>query len=111
MDQALRLATLRLTTVAFERAVKGTVREFWKDGERVGETRSLSDKLLMFLLQHLLPRENAPSRPDAFDATLAEIRTSFPATLDSLADHAVAMEPIVSRDFFSAAPGDPSEDW
>lgn len=110
-DQALRLATLRLTTIAFERAVKGTVREFWKEGERVGETRAPSDKLLMFLLSHLLPRGEQPSRLDAFDRTLAEVRTSFPASLDRLTDHPVEMEPIVSRDFFSEPPGDPAEDW
>ena len=103
-DQALRLATLRLTTLAFERAVKGTVREFWRQGERVAETRSPSDKLLMFLLQHLLPHgEGVPSRLDAFDATLADVRTGFPATLEGLTDHPVEMEPIVSRDFFCRA--------
>ena len=110
-DQALRLATLRLTTIAFERAVKGTVREFWKEGERVAETRSPSDKLLMFLLTHLLPRGEQPSRLDAFDAALAEVRSGFPAALDRLADHAVEMVPVASRDFFPTAPGDPSEDW
>lgn len=115
-DQALRLATLRLTTIAFERAVKGTVREMWREGERVAETRAPSDKLLMFLLQHLLPRGAvkdvaAPSRLDAFDASLAEIRTAFPAALERLADHDVAMVPIDSRDFFAAAPGDAREDW
>jgi len=110
-DQALRLATLRLTTIAFERAVKGTVREFWKGGERVGETRAPSDKLLTFLLSHLLPRQNGPSRLDAFDATLGTIRTGFPAALAELSDHPVELEPIVSRDFFSAPPGDPKEDW
>ena len=110
-DQALRLATLRLTTIAYERAIKGTVREFWKDGERVGETRSPSDKLLTFLLGHLLPRQNGPSRLDAFDATLGQIRTGFPAALAELSDHPVELEPIVSRDFFSAPPGDPREDW
>ena len=106
------LATLRLTTIAFERAVKGTVREMWREGERVAETRAPSDKLLMFLLQHLLPRaDSAPSRLDAFDASLAEIRGAFPAALERLADHDVAMVPIESRDFFPAAPNDPREDW
>ena len=61
-DQALRRPTLRLTTIAFERAVKGTEREFWSEGERVAETRSPSDKLLMFLLQPLLPRRATRAR-------------------------------------------------
>lgn len=110
-DQALRLATVRLTTVAFERAVKGTVRELWRGGERVAETRAPSDKLLMFLLQHLLPRGREPSRLDAFDATVAEVRAGFPAALERLADHEVPMVPLESRDFFTGAPGDPREDW
>jgi hypothetical protein len=64
----------------------------------------------MFLLQHLLPRVNAPSRLDAFDATVADLRTGFPAALDALADHDVEMVPVVSRDFYAEAPGDPGED-
>ena len=118
LDQALRLATLRLTTIAFERAVKGTVREMWREGQRVAETRAPSDKLLMFLLQHLLPRgDSAPSRLDAFDTALADIRAGFPAALDRLADHDVAMVPLDSRDFFGTPPaateppGDAREDW
>lgn len=111
-DQALRLATLRLTTIAFERAVKGTTREFWRDGERVGETRAPSDKLLMFLLQHLLPRGSGEaSRLDHFDRAVAEVRTAFPASLDRLADNDVAMVPVTSRNYFGTPPGDPTEDW
>lgn len=109
-DQALRLATLRLTTLAFERAVRGTVREFWREGERVAETRTPSDKLLMFLLTHLLPRgKGEPSRLDTFDQALAEVRSAFPASLDRLSDHPVDMVPIHSRDFYGTPPGDPRE--
>ncbi|WP_019515809.1 hypothetical protein [Sphingomonas sp. Mn802worker] len=56
-DQALKIATVRLTTLAFERATRGTVREVWKDGTLVQTTREPSDRLLVFLLQHLLPAE------------------------------------------------------
>jgi len=108
--EALRLATLRLTTIAFERAVKGTVREFWREGTCVAETRSPSDKLLMFLLSNLLPRADAPSRLDTFDGTVAEIGARFPASLAALADHDMEMVPIESRDFFPAPPGDRDED-
>lgn len=110
-DQALRLATLRLTTVAFERAMKGTVREYWKEDHLVATTRTPSDKLLMFLLTHLLPRGEAPSRLDAFDRTLAEITAGFPAALDRLVDEPVEMVPIESRDFHAEPPGDPREDY
>lgn len=111
-DQALRLATLRLTTVAYERAIRGTVREIWRDGERVAETRTPSDRLLVFLLGHLLPRSaDQPSRMESFDRTLEQVRVGFPDALDRLADHPVEMEPIQSRDFFGTPPGDPGEDW
>lgn len=109
-DRALRLATIRLTTVAFERALKGTVRELWKDDHLIGTTRTPSDRMLMFLLQHLLPRVNAPSRLDAFDATVADIRAGFPAALDALTDHDVEMVPLHSRDFFPDAPGVPGDE-
>ena len=59
-DQALRLATLRLTTIAFERAVRGTFREFWRNDELVATTRTPSDKLLTFLLGHLLRATTHP---------------------------------------------------
>ena len=110
-DAALRLATLRLTTVAFERAIRGTVREIWRDGERVAEMRTPSDRLLVFLLQHLLPKGNAPSRLDSFDTSIAEIRGGFPERLARLVDNEVEMVPLESRDFFGQAPGDPEEDW
>lgn len=111
-DQALRLATLRLTTVAYERAIRGTVREFWRDGERVAETRTPSDRLLIFLLTHLLPRGGeAPSRMDGFDRALAEVRAGFPDALGRLTDQEVDMVPLESRDFFGTPPGDPTESW
>lgn len=109
-DEALRLATLRLTTIAFERAVKGTVREIWRDGECVSEMRAPSDKLLMFLLSNLLHRSGVPSRLDAFDATVAEIGARFPQSLAALGDHDMEMVPIEHRDFFPDAPGDRGED-
>ena len=34
-DQALKIATVRLTTLAFERAMRGTVRGIWKEGQLV----------------------------------------------------------------------------
>lgn len=110
-DQALRLATVRLTTVAYERAVRGSVKEFWREDQLVAQTRTPSDRLLIFLLGHLLPRADGPSRLDAFDATVATIRAGFPAALDALADHPMEMVEIESRDFFPPPPGDAREDW
>ena len=54
-DQALQLSAARLMTTAYERAIKGSVRETWKDGELVGEVRHPSDKLLIYLLGRVAP--------------------------------------------------------
>ena len=109
-DLALRLATVRLIAAAYERALRGTVREFWREGELVAQTRTPSDKLLTFLLGHLLPSASAPSKLDMFDQGVATIRDGFPARLARLIDEPVEMVPIQSRDFFPACPGDPTED-
>ena len=109
-DQALKLATVRLTTLAFERATRGTVREIWRGGELVMQTRAPSDRLLMFLLQHLLPAGKPGDRWGGFEAMTDAARTRFPATLDAVADHPVTMVPIESRDFFDTCPGDQDED-
>ena len=109
-DQALKLATVRLTTLAYERATRGTVREVWRGGELVMQTRTPSDRLLMFLLQHLLPAGKPGERWGGFEAMTDVARTRFPATLAGLADHGVEMVPIDSRDFFDICPGDQDED-
>ena len=109
-DHALKLATVRLTTLAFERATRGTVREYWKHGELVAQTRQPSDRLLVFLLQHLLPAGRSGERWGGFAEMTAAARTGFPEALDALADHPVEMVPIEVRDFFAPHPGDADED-
>lgn len=109
-DIALKLATARLTALAFERATRGTVREVWKNGELHSSTRAPSDRLLMFLLQHLLPAGKPGDRWTGFEAMAIDARTSFPAMLADLADQNVEMVPISSRDFFGEVPGDQDED-
>lgn len=110
-DQALKLATIRLTTLAFERATRGTVREIWKDDHLVGSTRTPNDKLLMFLLQHLLPAGKAGDRWAGMQAMLASAGTAFPASLDALEDNPAELLPVQRGDFFDAPPGHPDEDW
>ena len=101
-------------------AARGTVHELWKNGELVGETRTPSDKLLIFLLSRLL--SSAPdllARPNG--AGVDPAGAAFPATLDRLVDSDVPLVPIEHRDFFAAAPdrdlappiapGDRDEDW
>ena len=59
-DQALRYATARLMTLAYERAIRGVIRETWRDGKLVGESRVPSDRLLIFLLSQLVPWQAGP---------------------------------------------------
>jgi hypothetical protein len=54
-EAALVIASQRLTTLAFERAVYGSTRQIWRDGKLVGEERKVSDRLLIFLLTHYDP--------------------------------------------------------
>lgn len=110
-DHALKLASLRLMTLAFERATTGTVREVWREGRLVGTTRAPSEKLLMFLIRHLMPAPRTAQSPEAFQAEIEAARAGFPVTLDALRDDDVEIVPIHNRDFFPTCPGDPREDW
>jgi hypothetical protein len=51
-DHALSLSTARLSALAFERAVHGTVEQLFHKGELVGERRRPDNRLLMWLLAH-----------------------------------------------------------
>lgn len=109
-DHALKLATVRLTALAFERATRGTVREMWRNGELHHSTREPSDRLLTFLLQHLLPAGRPGERWTGCEAMTDAARASFPAALGALVDHDVELVPITSRDFFGEEPGWQDED-
>lgn len=87
-DEALLIATGRLTAIAFERAIVGTPREVWRGGKLIEERCDPSDKMMMFLLQHLLPRTYGQRGPGdgSVEALIAEARTAFPATFGLLTD-------------------------
>ena len=55
-EQAIALAARSLTSIAFDRAVRGAPRGVWHKGELVGEEHVPSDKMLMFLLRHHDPQ-------------------------------------------------------
>jgi len=105
-DQALKIATVRLTTLAFERATRGTVREVWRDGQLVQQTREPSDRLLVFLLQHLLPAGKPGERWDGFEAMTDAVRGTFQRSLGTLGDHACEMVPVTVQDFYPEEPRD-----
>lgn len=59
-DHAQLAASHRLLGIAFDRAIHGSARTVWKDGELVSETRVPSDRLLVFLLGKMMPHLFGP---------------------------------------------------
>lgn len=101
-DEALRIATGRLTAIAFERAVNGRVRQLWKEGELVATTREPSDRLLMYLLDTLHHRGYAGSAAEQRDNVAARSSTRLPGILDKLGDSDCPAEFITSEDIAGA---------
>ena len=95
-DRALLAATGRLASIAFDRAIKGSTREYWKDGECVAEVRTPSDRLLMFLLGKLDARRFGAfagmtvASPDP----LVAARHGLATALDRLVDIDCPVEPL-----------------
>ena len=97
-DQALYVATNALTLLAFERASKGSYREYWKDGELVGETRQPSDSMLKFLLTRLAPaRFNCG--PEQGMLNVVHAQEKLPGLLDALTDCDVPADRLSAIDF------------
>jgi len=89
---AASMATARLSSIAFERAVHGSVERVYRNGELVEERVKPSDKLLMWLLSHHDPSAYGflarPQKeaPDASFYALQHARRELPAHLANLAD-------------------------
>lgn len=102
-DQALRFATARLMTIAYERAIRGSVREQWRDGKLVGEIRQPSDKMLALLLTNLAPwNDQQGTRWARLHRMADQAGAAFAPMLDVLQDSAVPADPLTHLDF--AAP-------
>ena len=91
-DHAQSLASVRLTAIAWERAVHGTPDRIYKDGVLVAERRRPSDKLLMWLLAHHNPvgygwAAKPPGKaPDVSFFPVRYARTELPGCLAEFAD-------------------------
>ena len=87
-DEALLIATGRLAAIAFERAIVGTPRDVWRHGKLIAEMSVPSDKMMMFLLQYLLPRTYGQRGPGdgSAEVQIAHARAGLPATLGLLRD-------------------------
>ena len=103
-DHALLVATGTLVTLAFERASRGRIREYWKNGVLVGETREPSDGMLKWLLAHLAREEFGSPDKVYFGSRPEASRRAFPQLLDKLTDTAVPADPLSAADFRAAAP-------
>ena len=98
-DQALRLATVRLTTIAFERAVRGTTREIWRDDQWSRTVASRRTNCWSSCCRPVAAQRRAqPTRRVRRDGRRTAHR--LPRQPGSLADHDVEMVPLETRDFY-----------
>lgn len=104
-DQALRYATGGLMTLAYERAVRGGVRETWRNGELVAETREPSDKMLIFVLSHLASGQQFEGSPwQMMQRGTTGAALQFAGDLRALKDCDVAADPLDASDFLPSPP-------
>ena len=101
------MATARLTALAFERAVHGSVESIYRNGELVEERRKPSDRLLMWLLSHRDPvsygwlAKPHKEAPHSSFYPLQSAREELPFLLDALSDidpESCAAEPVADAD-------------
>lgn len=91
-DHALSFASSRLASIAFERAIHGSVERIYRNGELVEERRRPSDKLLMWLLGHIDPvgfgwlSRMPGGAPDVSFYKLQHARKQMPKQLRKLSD-------------------------
>lgn len=57
---AINQAWLNLQSVAMDRAINGTTRQIWKDGELIAEQTIPSDRLLMWLMDRFQVAKDMP---------------------------------------------------
>lgn len=82
-------------TLAFERAINGIPRSVSRDDKLVVETRVFSERLMMFLLAHLMPDRfgGQPMLNRRHDHRVAAAVARLPGALDQLADVAPELCP------------------
>ncbi len=91
-DHAQHLAAVRLSAIAWERAIHGGRDRLYKDGELVAERRKPSDRLLMWLLAHHNPgtygwAAKPPAHaPDMSFFPMQHARSELPIHLANIAD-------------------------
>ncbi len=95
-------------TLAYERAIKGSIRETWRDGKLVGESRQPSDRLLIFLLGNLAPTQRHLGQTwDKLDQSAKIAARGFDRSIGTLTDCDVACDPLSDADFLAQPPASP----
>jgi hypothetical protein len=110
-DQALQLAAARLMTTAYERAIKGGIREMWKNGKIVAEVREPSDRLLVWLLNRFAGTYHHPTGAhwQSVMKWSATGRAGFDAALDTLADSDLPADRLTPLHYAAPPLGDGRE--
>jgi hypothetical protein len=99
-------------TTAYERALKGGVREMWRDGKIVAEVREPSDRLLVWLLDRAALTAGvhaAGYKPASVMNWSTTARAGFDAALDTLADCDLPAEPLTPLHYQAASIADGRE--
>lgn len=98
-------------TTAYERAIKGGIREMWKDGKVVAEVREPSDRLLVWLLNRFNATYHQPTGA-SWQNVMRWSTTGGPgldAKLDALADSDVPADPLTPVHYQAPSLGDGRE--
>ncbi|MBY0285006.1 MAG: hypothetical protein K2W81_13730 [Sphingomonas sp.] len=75
-------------SIAYERAIEGTRKQYWRDGKLIGETVNPSDALLMFLLTKSDPNRfgSQADRLPMFPDPAGDARAAIPRLIGALGD-------------------------
>lgn len=88
-DVAQQLAVGRLSALAFDRAIHGSIQQVYRDGDLIAERQAPSERLLMWLLARLDPKRFAAPwerRKDDSSDPQAEAQQAFSGLLNGLTD-------------------------
>ncbi len=99
-DAALRCASVRLVSIAYERAIEGTRKQYWRDGKLIGETVNPSDALLMFLLTKSDPNRfgSQADRLPMFPDPAGDARAAIPRLIGALGDVDLPADGLLAGD-------------
>ncbi|WP_423605523.1 hypothetical protein [Sphingomonas sp. MS122] len=99
-------------TTAYERAIKGGVREMWREGKIVAEVREPSDRLLIWLLERNSITAGVYAlggKPVGMMDWSTAGAAVFDATLATLADSRVPAEPLTPLHYQAGPPSEGRE--